>query len=98
MNRLTPMFLVFALLAATILVGCGPGGVSIIPLGAKLQNADNAFNEAELMTVSDEDPEKMQKNRAEQQKRYERAMALYLEVIERDAKGKICPTRALPNR
>ncbi len=88
MNRLTPMFLVFALLAATILVGCGPGGVSIIPLGAKLQNADNAFNEAELMTVSDEDPEKMQKNRAEQQKRYERAMALYLEVIERDAKGK----------
>lgn len=88
MNRLTPMFLVFALLAATVLVGCGPGGVSIIPLGAKLQNADNAFNEAELMTVSDEDPEKMQKNRAEQQKRYERAMALYLEVIERDAKGK----------
>ena len=88
MNRFTPLFLIFALLATTIIVGCGPGGVSIIPLGAKLQNADNAFNEAEMMTVRDEDPEKMQKNRAERQKHYARAMKLYLEVIERDAKGK----------
>ena len=88
MNRFTPMFLIIALLAATMFVGCGPGGVSIVPLGAKLQNADNAFSEAALMKVQDEDPGKMQKNRAEQQKRYARAMKLYLEVIERDAKGK----------
>ncbi len=94
MNRFTvaqyahiPLFLVVAMLTVTIL-GCTQGGISIIPLGAKLQNADNAFDEAEAMDVRDEEPEKMEKKQANRQKLYDRAMALYLEVIERDAKGK----------
>ncbi len=74
-------------LAVTIL-GCTPGGISIVPLGAKLQNADSAFDEAEATEVRDEDPEKMEKNRQKQQELYDKAMALYLEVIERDTKGK----------
>ena len=96
MNRFTYAFklridlaallvLAFAFLAVTI-IGCTPG--SIIPLGTKLQNADTAFDEAETTEVRDKDPEKMEKNRKEQQERYDKAIALYLEVIERDTKGK----------
>ena len=81
------LVLAIAFLASTIL-GCGSGGFNIIPLGAKLQNADNAFDDAEATEVRDEDPEKTEKNRQKQQELYDKAMALYLEVIERDTKGK----------
>ena len=86
-DRAYLLVLAFAFLAVTI-IGCTSGGISIIPLGAKLQNADNAFDEAERVEVRDEDPEKMEKKRKEQQELYDKAMALYLEVIERDTKGK----------
>ena len=79
--------LALAFLASTI-IGCTSGGISIIPLGAKLQNADSAFDEAETVEVRDDDPEKMEKNRKRQQEHYDKAMALYLEVIERDTRGK----------
>ena len=84
-DRIALVVFVFAFLAVTI-IGCRPG--SIIPLGAKLQNADNAFDEAEATEVRDDDPEKMEKNRQKQQELYDKAMALYLEVIQRDTKGK----------
>ena len=80
------LILAFAFLAVTIL-GCG-GGFNIIPLGAKLQNADTAFDKAETMEVSDEDPAKTEKNLAKQRELYDKAMSLYLEVIERDTQGK----------
>ena len=86
-DRAYLLVLAFAFLAVTI-IGCTSGGISIIPLGAKLQNADNAFDEAERVEVRDEDAEKMEKKRKEQQELYDKAMALYLEVIERDTKGK----------
>ena len=86
-DRAHLLILAFAFLAVTIL-GCGGGGISIIPLGAKLQNADTAFDQAETIEVRDDDPEKMEKNRQRQQELYDRAMSLYLEVIERDTKGK----------
>lgn len=79
--------LVFALLLGAIM-GCMQGGISIVPLGAKLQNADTAFDEAEAMSVRADDAETMEKNRGKKQALYDRAMSLYLEVIERDAKGK----------
>ena len=85
MYRFTLLFLVFALPLATIM-GCG-GGISIVPLGAKLQNADSAFDQAEAVPVGADD-ETMKKNSAKKQALYDRAMSLYLEVIERDAKGK----------
>ena len=86
-DRAHLLILAFAFLAVTIL-GCGGGGISIVPLGAKLQNADTAFDQAETMEIRDDDPEKMEKNRKRQQELYDRAMSLYLEVIERDTKGK----------
>ena len=85
-DRAHLLILAFAFLVVTI-IGCG-GGISIVPLGAKLQNADTAFDQAETTEVRDDDPEKMEKNRKKQQELYDRAMALYLEVIERDTKGK----------
>ena len=82
-------FLVLAVaFFTTTILGCGSSEFSIIPLGAKLQNADNAFDEAETIEVRDDDPEKMAKNRQKQQELYDKAMALYLEVIERDTQGK----------
>ena len=81
------LVLTLAFLAATLL-GCTTGGISIVPLGAKLQNADNAFDEAETTEVRDDDPEKMEKNRQKQQELYDKAMQLYSDVIERDTKGK----------
>ena len=85
-DRAHLLMLAFAFLIGTI-SGC-VGGVSIVPLGAKLQNADSAFDEAETMEVRDDDPEKMEENRQRQQELYDRAIALYSEVIERDTKGK----------
>ena len=86
-NRIYFFVLALVFLSVSIL-GCGSGGFSIIPLGAKLQNADSAFDEAETIEVRDDDPEKTAKNRQKQQELYDKAMALYLEVIERDTAGK----------
>ena len=86
-GRIHLLVLAFAFLAVTI-IGCGPGGINIVPLGAKLQNADTAFDQAEAIVVRDDDPEKMEENRARQRELYDKSMTLYLEVIERDSKGK----------
>ncbi len=86
-DRAFLLILAFTFLAVTI-VGCGQGGISIIPLGAKLQNADTAFDEAERMDIRHEDPAKMEENRARRAKLYDEAIALYSEVIQRDTKGK----------
>jgi tetratricopeptide (TPR) repeat protein len=87
LDRTYLLIFAFAFLAVTI-SGCGPGGFNIIPLGAKLQNADTAFDKAETMDIQNDDPEKMEKNRKRKQELYDRAIALYSEVIERDTKGK----------
>ena len=71
--------LVCALLTA-MLLGCMKVGISITPLGPQLQNAEDVFDEAEAAAVYPYDDEK--------QKHYDKALALCLEVIERDAKGK----------
>ena len=63
-----------------MLLGCMQGGISIKPLGAQLQNAEDVFDEAEAAAVYPYDDEKQQ--------HYDKALALCLEVIERDAKGK----------
>lgn len=86
-DRIHLLMLAFVFLAVTI-IGCGQGGISIVPLGAKLQNADTAFDEAETMDVRNDDPARMEKNRQRQQELYDKAIALYSEVIERDTKGK----------
>ena len=80
------LVVVFAFLAVTT-IGC-TGLSSVVPLGAKLQNADTAFDQAEAISVPDDDPEKMEQNRAKQRELYDKAMSLYTEVITRDTKGK----------
>ncbi|MDE0684662.1 MAG: tetratricopeptide repeat protein [Candidatus Poribacteria bacterium] len=86
--RIDPVyFLVLALaFLAVAIIGCTPG--SIIPLDAKLQNADTAFDKAETTEVRDDNPKEMEKNRQKQQELYDKAIAFYLEVIERDTEGK----------
>ena len=51
-DRAYLLILAFAFLATTISGCVGQGGISIVPLGAKLQNADSAFDEAETMDVA----------------------------------------------
>ena len=97
MTRFTPsfalridrnyLFIIILCLFVITHIGC-IGGVDIVPLSAKIQNADNAFDEAEAVSTRSDDPEEKQKARARQQKAYDRAMSLYLEVIAKDAKGK----------
>ena len=79
MKRLNLFPLVCALLTV-MLLGCTQGGISIIPIGAKLQNAEDVFDEAEAAAVYPYDDEK--------QKHYDKALALCLEVIKQEAKGK----------
>lgn len=86
-DRTRFLILTFAFLAVTIL-GCRQGGISIVSLDIRLQNADSAFDAAEIMAVRDEAPKKMEKNRKQQQEFYDKAIKLYSEVIERDTKGK----------
>ncbi len=80
------LVLAFVFLAVTT-IGC-TGLSSVVPLGAKLQNADTAFDQAAAIAVRDDDPEKTEQNRARQRDLYDKAMSLYTEVIERDTKGK----------
>ncbi len=85
-NRSYLIILILGMFAITY-IGC-VGGVDIVPLSAKIQNADNAFDEAEAVSTRSDDPEEKRKIRARQQKAYDRAMSLYLEVIAKDVKGK----------
>lgn len=68
-------------------IGC-IGGVNLVPLSAKIQNADNAFDEAEATISRSDDSEEKQKAAVKQQKLYDRAMSLYLEIIQKDSDGK----------
>ena len=88
--RIDPVYLLvptLAFLAVTIL-GCVPSSINIMPLSTILQNANSAFDAAEIVEVRDEAPEKMEKNRMKQQELHDKAMKLYLEIIERDTEGK----------
>lgn len=86
-DRTYLLVLALAFLSA-MFIGCALSGVSVVPLDVILQNADNAFDEAETVEVWDEAPEKMEKNRQRQQELYDKAMALYLQVVARDTDGK----------
>lgn len=68
-------------------IGC-IGGVNLVPLSAKIQNADDTYEEAEAVSTQSDDPEEKQKAIAKQKKLFDSALALYLEIIAKDAKGK----------
>lgn len=68
-------------------IGC-IGGVNLVPLSAKIQNADDTYEEAEAVSTQSDDPDEKQKAIAKQKKLFDSALALYLEIIAKDAKGK----------
>ena len=80
--------LVFVLVTLT-LSGCG--GVQIVPIGAKVQNADKKFDKAEAYRISadkDQEREKWREEVAEKKMLYDEALKAYVEIIEREPTGK----------
>lgn len=68
-------------------IGC-IGGIDLVPLSARIQNADNTFEQAEAVSTRSDDADEKQKAEAKQKKLYDSALSLYLEIIANDAKGK----------
>lgn len=64
------------------------GGVDLVPLSARIQNADNTFEQAEAVSTRSDDADEKQKALTKQKKLYDSALSLYLEIIAKDAKGK----------
>ena len=90
--RIVRSFLIiflFGLLLVTH-IGCigSINNINIVPLSVKIQNADNAYGAAEAIVTRSDNAEEKAKERAKQQKLYDRAMFIYLEIIARDADGK----------
>ena len=80
--------LAFVLVTLT-LAGCG--GVQIVPIGAKVQNADKKFDKAEAYRIKadkDEEREKWREEVAEKKMLYDEALNAYVEIIEREPTGK----------
>ena len=87
--RIDRSYLIILIIGMLVIthIGC-VGSINLIPLSVKIQNADNAFDKAEAVSTSSDKKEAKQKARAKQQKLYDRAISLYLEIIERDVRGK----------
>ena len=87
-DRAYLLVLAFAFLTVTIIADT-QGDIHIVPLSEKflIRRAYRLVDEAETTEIQDEDPKKMEKNRQQRQKLYDTALALYLEVIERDTKA-----------
>ncbi len=90
MKRFVCFNLCLAFVIVTVtLAGCG--GVQIIPIGAKVQNADKKFDKAEAYRIkSDKDTEreKWREEVAEKKMLYDEALNAYAEIIEREPTGK----------
>ncbi len=86
MDRSYLIILILGFLMLTT-VGC-IGGVNIVPLSAKIQNADDTFDKAEAVSTRSDDPEEKAKAKSKQQQLYDKAIIQYLEIINRDVDGK----------
>ncbi len=90
--RIDRNFLTIFLLGLLLVmhIGCigSISNINIVPLSAKIQNADNAYDAAEAVVTRSDDAEKKKKAEAKQQELYDRAMSIYLEIIAQDADGK----------
>ena len=88
MNRFTRLSCCLTfVIAAAMVAGCS-GGIRLIPLSAKLQNADLKFEEAQGMQIRSDTKENKQKDLAKQKKLYGKALEGYLRVIELEPNGK----------
>ena len=80
--------LAFVIVTLT-LAGCG--GVKIIPIGAKVQNADRKFDKAEAYRIKadrDKERDKWREEVAKKKALYDEALNAYVEIIERNPTGK----------
>lgn len=89
MNRFKSLcyFLAIASLAV-IVVGCTGSMSGIIPLSAKIQNADRKLAKAEQVQVSGETKEEKAESLTKKKELYDDALRRYLEVIDADPQGK----------
>ncbi|MCY4404671.1 MAG: tetratricopeptide repeat protein [Candidatus Poribacteria bacterium] len=87
--RMDRSYLIILMLGVLVIstVGCGIG-INLVPLSAKIQNADNAYDRAEAITTRSDDPEQKEKATAQQRELYDRARSIYLEIIQQDTDGK----------
>jgi len=92
MNRLKSLcpYLALASLAA-IVVGCAGGMSGIVPLSAKIQNADRKLAEAEQVQIKGDTKEEKAIIEAEKNELYDDALRRYLEIIEAAPQGKYAP-------
>ncbi len=89
MNRLKSLSPYLALASlAVIVVGCPGGMSSIVPLSAKIQNADLKLAEAEQVQVSGETKEEKAKSLTKKNELYDDALRRYLEIIDANPQGK----------
>lgn len=90
MKRFVCLNLCLAFVIVTLtLAGCG--GVKIIPIGAKVQNADRKYDRAEAYRIKadrDEERNKWREEVAKKKALYDQALNAYVEIIEREPTGK----------
>ena len=73
------MLNIFLVSIAVMLVGCA-GGISIVPMSVKIQNADRKVELARMISVSrDLEPEKRRELLTDKRTLYDKAIALYIE-------------------
>ena len=89
MNRLKFLCACLSLVSlAVIIVGCSGGISGIVPLSAKIQNADRKLAEAEQVQIKGDTKEEKTILLAEKKALYDDALRRYLEVIEAAPQGK----------
>ena len=90
MKRFVCLNLCLAFVIVTLtLAGCG--GVKIVPIGAKVQNADRKYDRAEAYRIKadrDEERDKWREEVAKKKVLYDEALNAYVEIIEREPTGK----------
>ena len=90
MKRFVCLNLCLAFVIVTLtLAGCG--GVKIVPIGAKVQNADRKYDRAEAYRIKadrDEERDKWREEVAKKKALYDDALNAYVEIIEREPTGK----------
>ncbi|MEC7866381.1 MAG: hypothetical protein VYE00_01950, partial [Candidatus Poribacteria bacterium] len=67
-----------------MLIGCA-GGISVVPLSVKIQNADRKVEAAGMIAISNDlEPEKRRELLADKRTLYDDAIALYIECAVTD--------------
>lgn len=87
-EQITGYLIKFLLLIFTVqFIGCVKG-INLYPSTPRIENADNIFEEAESITIISNETDKKQKALEKKHRLYEKAFTLYLEMIDRNPKGK----------